>query len=112
MINRTPSSIHHGRSPFEILHGVKPNYQQLQVFGSTSYTHRMTRDKDKFIQRSRLCIFIGYCFGKKGGKVYDIERNEFLVFRDIVFQEHVFPFVDSIVSLAPLLSPTEVFDDD
>lgn len=72
----------------------------------------MTRDKDKFIQRSRLCIFIGYCFGKKGGKVYDIERNEFLVFRDIVFQEHVFPFVDSIVSLAPLLSPTEVFDDD
>ncbi|CAA7060014.1 unnamed protein product [Microthlaspi erraticum] len=63
LINRTPCAIHLGRSPYEILHGQKPSYDQLRVFGSEYYTHRATRDKDKFAQRSRRCVFLGYPFG-------------------------------------------------
>lgn len=65
LINRTPSSVHLGRSPYEILHGEKPFYDQLRVFGCECYTHRTTRDKDKFSQRSRRCVFLGYPVGKK-----------------------------------------------
>ena len=46
LINRTPSSVFNGRSPYEILHGVKPDYKALRVFGSTCYVHRASRDKD------------------------------------------------------------------
>lgn len=112
MINRTPSTIHKGRTPYEILHGSKPSYEQLRVFGSSWYTHRVTRDKDKFGERSRPCIFVGYPFGKKGWKVYDIERNEFLVSRDVIFQETVFPFEksnsnSSLSVESPLLVPCD-----
>lgn len=111
LINRTPSAIHLGRSPFEMLHGHKPSYDQLRVFGSECFTHRVTRDKDKFGQRSRRCVFLGYPFGKKGWKVYDIEREEFIVSRDVVFKETVFPFSVNAPPL-PQFSATECFDED
>ncbi|XP_024006537.1 uncharacterized protein LOC112083045 [Eutrema salsugineum] len=101
LINRTPSFIHEGRSPYEILHGQKPDYTQLRVFGSACYVHRITRDKDKFGERSRLCVFVGYPFGKKGWKVYDVERKEFLVSRDVIFNEDVFLFAANTPSLLP-----------
>lgn len=37
-------------------------------------------------------VFVGYPFGKKGWRVYDLDKNEFLVPRDISFVEDVFPF--------------------
>ena len=46
LINRIPTSIHKGCSPYETLHGVPPDYKQLRAFGSACYTHRMARDKD------------------------------------------------------------------
>ena len=46
LIDRTPSTLHNGSSPYEILHGCKPNYDQLRVFGSACYVHCVSRDKD------------------------------------------------------------------
>lgn len=91
LINRTPSSINKGRSPYEILHGCKPDYTQLRVFGSACYTHCQSRTKDKFGERSRLCVFVGYPFGKKGYRVFDKEREEFLISRVVVFREDCVP---------------------
>ncbi|CAA7023525.1 unnamed protein product [Microthlaspi erraticum] len=111
LINRTPSAIHLGCSPYEMLHGHKSSYDQLRVFGSECYTHRASRDKDKFGQRSCRCVFLGYLFGKKGWKVFDIEREEFIVSRDVVFKESVFPY--SVVSPSlPQFSPSDCLDDD
>lgn len=53
IINQTPSAIHLGCSPYELLYGRKLSYDQLRVFGSECYTHRVTQDKDKFGQWSR-----------------------------------------------------------
>ena len=92
LINRTPTAIHKGHSPFEVLHGSQPDYTQLRVFGSACYTHRQAKDKDKFGEKSRLCIFVGYPFGKNGYKVFDMDRNEFIISRDVVFREDVFPY--------------------
>jgi len=38
-------------------------------------------------------MFIGYPFGKKGWKVYDIETGEVFVSRDVIFHEAVFPSI-------------------
>ena len=37
-------------------------------------------------------FFVGYPFGKKGWKVYDLEVGVFLVSRDVIFCENEFPF--------------------
>lgn len=50
-------------------------------------------------------MFVGYPFGKKGYKVYDRDRNEFVISRDVVFREDVFPYATESVP-APKSAPT------
>ncbi|XP_018479287.1 uncharacterized protein LOC108850218 [Raphanus sativus] len=113
VINRTPTKVLQGRSPYEILYGTKPQYEHLRVFGSLCYTHHRSRDRDKFGPRSRRCIFVGYPFGQKGWKVYDLEKKEFIISLDVVFYETEFPMASALVSPQPSLSsPTAYSDDD
>lgn len=111
LINRTPSSIHKGRTPYEILHGRKPDYTQLRVFGSACYVHRQSRSKDKFSERSRPCVFVGYPFGKKGYKVFDKEKEEFFISRDVVFREDVFPYAAKVLPVSATIHVENVDED-
>ncbi|XP_013645251.1 uncharacterized protein LOC106349828 [Brassica napus] len=87
VINQTPSSFLHGKSPYECLYGKRPSYESLKTFGCLCFAHKSLRDKDKFKARSRRCIFVGYPFGKKGWKLYDLDSEEFFVSRDVEFVE-------------------------
>lgn len=78
MINRTPSRVLNGKSPFEMLFGESPNYSLIRVFGSFCYANYRPRLKDKFGPRSRKCTFVGYPFGQKGWRLYDLENLLFL----------------------------------
>ena len=40
-------------------------------------------------------MFIGYPYGKKGWKVYDLETGDLFVSRDVIFDEQHFPFVEN-----------------
>jgi hypothetical protein len=93
LINRTPSLILDGKTPYRVLHGVEPSYKHLRVLGSLCYAHEKTGDK--MASRSRRCIFVGYPYGKKGWRLYDLERQDFFVSRDVVFSEDVFPFAQT-----------------
>ncbi|WVZ25460.1 hypothetical protein V8G54_004004 [Vigna mungo] len=91
LINRTPSEVLNGRTPFEMLYGVPPSLQHLRVFGCLCYVHNKGRHSDKFAPKSKRCIFLGYPYGKKGWKVFDLETRESFVSRDVHFVEHEFP---------------------
>lgn len=77
LINRTPFVVLNGSTPYELLHSSKPSLDSLRVFGCLCYAHRRPRNRDKFSDRSRKCLFVGYPYGKKAWKLYDIESNDF-----------------------------------
>lgn len=94
LINRTPSFVLQGKTPYELLFGSRPKYEMLCTFGCLCYAHVRSRDKDKFGTCSKRCVFVGYPYGKKGWRLYDIETGKFFVSRDVQFQEDVFPCMD------------------
>lgn len=111
VINLTPTRILKGKCPHEVLFGSTPSYSKLRVFGSLCFAHKQLRDKNKFVPRSRKCVFVGYPFGKKGWKLYDLETGEFFVSRDVVFREEEFPFSE-VVAEKPSPVSLESFDDE
>ncbi|KAJ1688334.1 hypothetical protein LUZ63_019724 [Rhynchospora breviuscula] len=52
---------------------------------------------------SRKCVFVGYPYGKKGWKVFDLETKEFTISRDVVFCEDKYPFSEIRSESAPAL---------
>lgn len=61
------------------------------------YASVIPRAHDKFASRSRRCLFLGYPYGQKAWRVYDLARNVFFTSRDVVFSELEFPFASSPV---------------
>ncbi|XP_070053971.1 uncharacterized protein [Nicotiana tomentosiformis] len=39
------------------------------------------------------CVFLGYHFGKKVYKLYDLQNKTYFISRDVIFHDHIFPFV-------------------
>lgn len=101
LINRTPTKLLNGLTPYELLHGTPPKHGTLRVFGCLCYAQRRPRSSDKFAARSRKCLFVGYPYGKKAWNVYDLEENVFFTSRDVLFFEDQFPGLPP-----PQVSPT------
>lgn len=91
LINRTPSILLDGKTPYELLFGCSPTYHHIRVFGCLAYAHNQNHGGDKFASRSRKCLFLGYPFGKKGWNLYDLDTCEVFVSRDVVFVEGEYP---------------------
>jgi len=85
-----------GKTPYEVLHGKPPSYEHIRVFGSLCYAYNLRTSGDKFNSKSRRCIFVGYPYGKKGWRVYDLETRQFFVSQDVVFYENEFPYAGHI----------------
>lgn len=96
LINRTPSSVLDGYTPYEMLFIKKPLYASLRIFGCLCYAHKGTRQRDKLDERSTRCVFLGYLHCKKGWRVYNLDSNEYFVSRDVVFNEEVFSFASIV----------------
>ncbi|XP_074289167.1 uncharacterized protein LOC141614309 [Silene latifolia] len=105
LINRTPSMLLEGKTPYELLFNKSPPYDNLRTFGCLCYARHTRKDGDKFASRSRRCIFVGYPFSKKGWEVYGLESKKFFISRDVVFDEYVFPFI--VNSRDGVVTPTD-----
>lgn len=80
------------------------------------YVHNQRHSGDKFETRSNRYIFIGYTFGKKGWKVYNLDTGVISVSRDVFFIETKFPYADTppISTMVPSASsspPVDLFEE-
>ncbi|GJY16990.1 putative RNA-directed DNA polymerase, partial [Tanacetum coccineum] len=91
LINRLPSSVLNGKSPFSLVYGREPNLSHLRSFGCLCFA-AIVKGSDKFSERSEKCVLIGYASGKKAYKLFSLENRNVLYSRDVKFYETVFPF--------------------
>lgn len=76
------------KTPFEILHGYKPDVIHLRVFGCTAFAHIPKANRRKLDANSIKCVFIGYCTDQKAYKLFDPNSHKLFASRDVVFHEH------------------------
>ncbi|KAD4385583.1 hypothetical protein E3N88_25752 [Mikania micrantha] len=92
IINRLPSKVIDDKTPFELLFNRKPDYDDIKVFGCLTYYRNTDTKGDKFEERGRPGVFLGYSTGTKGYKVFDIKTGKIIISSDARFYEEKFPF--------------------
>lgn len=115
LINRLPTAVLNGKSPYELLFGHTPRLDHLKVFGCLCFASVLPRG-NKFEARARKAVLLGFSTTQKGYKLYDLDNKSFFVSGDVTFQEEVFPFKvlqsteDASLLLAPFLDLSHLQD--
>jgi len=95
IINRLPAPLLEGKSPFELLYGSPPNYENFHPFGCRVYPCLRDYMPNKFSPRSIPCIFIGYNTSYKGFRCLDPSTSRIYITRHAQFDENYFPSLDT-----------------
>ena len=95
LINRTPSPVISNKTPYEMLTNKLPDYSNLKTFGCLCYVSTSPKQRHKFQDRARACVFLGYPSGYKGYKLLDLQTNNVFISRNVVFHETLFPYLQS-----------------
>ena len=77
--NRVPSSALNEKSPFESLHGSKPDLSNARVFGCTAYAHVVDKERKNWTEKLKKLRFVGYSLQAKEYRLYskDVKRFTF-----------------------------------
>ena len=94
LINLLLSKVLNFETPVQKLLHQKPNYEALRVFGCACWPNLRPYNQRKLAFRSKQCAFLGYSPRHKGVKCLDISTGRVYISRDVVFNEHVFPFAE------------------
>jgi histone deacetylase 1/2 len=83
------------QTPLQRLLHETPDYTFFKVFGCACWSHIRQYNNHKLDFRSKKCVFLGYSSLHKGYKCLHVPSNRVYISRDVIFDEHVFPFANS-----------------
>jgi len=87
LINRLPTPILQGTSPYKLLFGVSPDYTFLRVFGCICYPYLGDYINKKLQPRSLQCVFVGYSDRHHGYRCLHPPTGRLYVSRHVIFHE-------------------------
>jgi transposase InsO family protein len=87
ILNRAPTRVLDGRTPYEAWHGERPPVHYFRTFGSLAYVKNTRPGLKKLDDRNTPMIFVGYESGSKVYRFYDPNSSRVVVLRDAVFSE-------------------------
>ncbi|PKI52922.1 hypothetical protein CRG98_026753 [Punica granatum] len=93
LINRLPTKSLNFKSPHEILHGHKPNYVNLRVFGCLYYPYLRPYTRHKLEPRSQPCVFHGYPYHYQGYRCLNPATGRVFISTQVVLDESSFPYM-------------------
>ena len=88
VINRSPCQSTSGLTPEHTFSGKVPDLSRLRVFGCKAMVHIPKHCRKKFDPKSKCCVFLGYCEDTKGYRLYQPDKNEIIISRDVIFFEN------------------------
>lgn len=77
LINRMPTRVLDGWTPFELLYRKKPKFQHSRVFGCLCYV-TIVDPRDKMGLHAHRCVFMGYPSLQKGYPIFESSTGDFL----------------------------------
>ena len=87
ILNHCPTRSLWNMTPQEAWSGRKPGIGHLRVFGRIAYAHVPKQIRNKFDDRSKELVFVGYDSRTKGYKLYDPRNGKVTLSRDVEFNE-------------------------
>jgi transposase InsO family protein len=87
-LNRTLSSTHFNKTPYEAWYGKKPNLSNLRIFGSEFYTLIPKEIRRKLDPKGLLCYFVGNSDTQKGDRYWDALAGKVNTSRDVTPSRH------------------------
>ena len=93
IINRLPTPLLGGKSPFELLYGYTPHYDNFHPFGCRVYPYLRDYIPNKLSPCSIPCIFLGYSPAHKGFRCLDPATTKLYITRHDQFDETHFPTI-------------------
>jgi hypothetical protein len=101
LINRSPASAIHFKTPEEVWNGRPVDLSNLRVFGCAAFAHQY---EGKLDPRALKCVFLGYGEGVKGYRLWVRETKGYkiIISRNVVFNEDDLPCLKTDSSSGPL----------
>nr|KYP38814.1 Retrovirus-related Pol polyprotein from transposon TNT 1-94 [Cajanus cajan] len=87
LLNRLPTKVVPGKTPYEAWYGYKPFVQNFKVFACICFTYVPKVKRDKLDKRVEARIFIDYSTPSKAYRVYQPQTGKILISRDVCFVE-------------------------
>ncbi|GJW50096.1 retrovirus-related pol polyprotein from transposon TNT 1-94 [Tanacetum coccineum] len=76
--NRSIVHTRHNKTPYELIHGIKPNVQYFHVFGSLCYPTNDHDDLGKMKPKADIVIFVGYSESSHGFRIYNRQTKKIM----------------------------------
>ena len=113
-----PSSAHPNNTPYEALHGKKPDVSLFRVFGSLAYVHIKKDMRKGLSPHMEKAIFVGYPPQYKGWEFYNPATKKFILSDRADFDERFCPGTAGYIPdqqpipLLPIHTPPSVTPND